>query len=106
MVGVISPPLMGSSGVIPLSIIAPLWDITRHMSNCIARAENEVFLATNYWKASEAATLITKSLRELSKRMGERGQKAVVKIMYDRGNPKQVGGCICSIYSPFTFFRF
>lgn len=74
----------------PLSIMAPLPDICRHMSNCIARAEKEVFLATNYWKSSEAATLITNSLKELSRRAGERGQKIVVKIMYDRGNIKQV----------------
>ena len=90
MVGMTSPPLMGSSGVIPLSIIAPLHDICRHMSNCIARAQKEVFLATNYWKFSDASTLITNSLKELSRRAGDRGEKAVVKIMYDRGNPKQV----------------
>ena len=60
------------------------------MSNCIARAEQEVFLATNYWKFSDASTIIVNGLKELSRRAGERGQTAVVKIMYDRGNPKQV----------------
>ena len=48
-------------------------------------------LATNYWKCSDASTLISNSIRELSKRAGERGSKVIVKIMYDRGNPKQVG---------------
>lgn len=91
LVGVTSPPLMGSSGVMPLTIIAPLPDIIRHMSNCIARAEKEVFLATNYWQASDASTIITNSLKELSRRAGQRGEKAIVKIMYDRGNAKQVG---------------
>ncbi|KAI9873321.1 MAG: hypothetical protein M1830_000543 [Pleopsidium flavum] len=90
MVGMTSPPLMGSSGVLPLTIISPLPDICRHMSNCIARAEKEVFLATNYWQSSDASTLITNSLKELSRRAGERGEKAIVKIMYDRGNAKQV----------------
>ena len=90
MIGMTSPPLMGSYGIVPLSIIAPLPDICRHMSNCIARAEKEVFLATNYWQSSDASTLITNSLKELSRRAGERGQKAIVKIMYDRGNAKQV----------------
>ncbi len=90
MVGMTSPPLMGSYGVVPLSIIAPLPDICRHMSNCIARAEKEVFLATNYWQSSDASTLITNALKELSRRAGGRGEKAVVKIMYDRGNAKQV----------------
>lgn len=89
MVGMTSPPLMGSSGVVPLSIIAPLPDIVRHMSNCIARAEKEVFLATNYWQASDASTLITNSLKELSRRAGERGERAIVKVIYDRGNAKQ-----------------
>ena len=90
MIGMTSPPLMGSYGIVPLSIIAPLPDICRHMSNCIARAEKEVFLATNYWQSSDASTLITNSLKELSRRAGERGEKAIVKIMYDRGNAKQV----------------
>ena len=90
MAGMTSPPLIGSSGIIPLTIIGPLPDICRHMSNCIARAEKEVFLATNFWKASDASTLITNGLRELSRRAGEREAKAVVKIMYDRGSAKQV----------------
>ncbi|KAF2089467.1 phospholipase D/nuclease [Saccharata proteae CBS 121410] len=88
--GVVSPPLMGSTGVIPLTVIGPLPDICRHMSNLIARAEHEVFLATNYWKESDASTLITDSLKELSVRAGSRGQKVVVKLIFDRGSPKQV----------------
>ena len=47
-------------------------------------------LATNYWQSSDASTLITNALKELSRRAGGRGEKAVVKIMYDRGNAKQV----------------
>ncbi|KAE9971731.1 hypothetical protein BLS_004335 [Venturia inaequalis] len=90
MMGCVSPSLMGSYGAIPLTIIAPLPDICRHMSNLIARAEKEVFLATNYWMDSDASRLITDALKELSKRAGARGEKAVVKILYDRGNPKQV----------------
>ena len=90
MIGMTSPPLMGSYGVVPLSIIAPLPDICRHMSNCIARAQKEVFLATNYWQSSDASTLITNALKELSRRAGERGEKAIVKIIYDRGQAKQV----------------
>ena len=56
----------------------------------IVRAEQEVFLATNYWMASGASTLIVDAIRELNKRAGERGQKIVFKMMYDRGNIKQV----------------
>jgi hypothetical protein len=60
------------------------------MADLIVQAEKEVFLATNFWIASGAASIITDALRELSRRAGERGEKVVVKIMYDRGNIKQV----------------
>jgi len=90
LMGCVSPALMGSTGVLPLTVIGPLADVARHMSNLIARAEKEVLLATNYWMDSDASKLITNGLRELSKRAGERGEKAVVKIIYDRGNIKQV----------------
>ncbi|KAF2222072.1 phospholipase D active site motif protein [Elsinoe ampelina] len=90
LAGVVSPSLMGSSGTVPFTIIAPLPDICRHMSNLIARAQHEVILATNYWKESQASTLITDSLKELSRRAGARGSRAVVKIIYDRGSIKQV----------------
>lgn len=60
------------------------------MSNLMARAEQEVFLATNFWAAGGTTGLITDALRELSRRMGARGRKAIVKIMYDRGSVKQV----------------
>ncbi|KAL4867029.1 hypothetical protein BDV12DRAFT_210206 [Aspergillus spectabilis] len=88
--GVVSPPLMGSNGVVPLTIVAPLPDLCRHMANCIVRAEKEVFLATNYWIYSDASTIITNGLKELSRRAGQRGEKVVVKVLYDRGDPRQV----------------
>jgi hypothetical protein len=88
--GVVSPPLMGSHGVVPLTIVAPLPDLCRHMANCIARAEKEVFLGTNFWIYSDASTLVTNAFRELSRRAGERGCKVVVKVLYDRGSPQQL----------------
>ncbi|KAF9890772.1 hypothetical protein FE257_005641 [Aspergillus nanangensis] len=90
MSGVVSPPLMGNHGTVPLTIVAPLPDICRHMANCIAHAETEVFLATNFWIYSDASTLITNALRELSRRAGTRGTRVVVKVIYDRGDPRQV----------------
>lgn len=90
LAGMVSPGLMGSNGVLPITVIAPVPDICRHMANLIVRAEKEVFLATNFWIASGAASIITDAIRELSKRAGERGEKIVMKIMYDRGNIKQV----------------
>ncbi|EEH35897.2 phospholipase D Active site motif protein [Paracoccidioides lutzii Pb01] len=90
MAGLTSPALLGSSGVVPLTIIAPTPDICRHMANCIVRAEKEVFLATNYWIFSRCSTIITDALREISVRAGKRGTKVVVKIMYDRAQLKQI----------------
>ena len=114
MAGMVSPPLLGSCGVLPLTIIStyviPLFraertkvicfpsfphnrvpDIVRHLSNVIVRAKHEVFLSTNYWAAGDPAMMIANALRDLSDRVGKRGgDKVVVKIIYDRGNLKQV----------------
>lgn len=89
MANCVSPPLCGSTGFVPMTIIAPLNDQMRHMSNLIVRARKEVLLATNFWKASGASTFITDALIELSKRAGERGDRVIVKLMFDRGDIKQ-----------------
>ncbi|KAH9888164.1 IQ calmodulin-binding motif protein [Xylariomycetidae sp. FL2044] len=88
--GVVSPSLMGTSGTVPLTIISVIPDIVRHMSNMIVRAEHDVFLATNFWQRSVASKYITDAMKELSRRAGQRGSKVVMKIIYDRGSPKQL----------------
>ncbi|KAI1381825.1 IQ calmodulin-binding motif protein [Hypoxylon crocopeplum] len=88
--GMVSPSLMGSSGTMPLTIISVIPDIVRHMSNLIVRAEKEVFLATNFWQNGVASKYLTNAIKELSSRAGERGTKIVMKIIYDRGSPKQL----------------
>ena len=60
------------------------------MSNVIVRAEQEVFLATNYWQDSVASKYLTNAIRELDRRAGTRGTRIVLKILYDRGSPKQL----------------
>lgn len=60
------------------------------MSNLIVRADKEVFLATNFWQNGVASKYITNAIRELSRRAGERGTKIVMKIIYDRGSPRQL----------------
>ncbi|KAK5136872.1 hypothetical protein LTR08_001794 [Meristemomyces frigidus] len=85
----VSPALCGSTGFVPLTIIAPLNDQLRHMSNLIVRAKKEVLLATNFWKKSGASTLVHDAIIELSRRAGERGEKIIFKLMYDRGDLKQ-----------------
>ncbi|KAK3074410.1 hypothetical protein LTR53_003204 [Teratosphaeriaceae sp. CCFEE 6253] len=88
----VSPPLCGSTGIVPLTIIAPLNDQLRHMSNLIVRAKREVLLATNFWKHSGASDLVHDAMIELSKRAGARGEMIVFKLMYDRGDVKQFFG--------------
>ncbi|KAI0459337.1 phospholipase D/nuclease [Xylaria acuta] len=88
--GVVSPCLMGNSGMMPLTIISVLPDIVRYMSNLIVRAKREVFLATNFWQNGVASRYITNAIRELSRRAQARGIRVVMKIIYDRGNPRQV----------------
>lgn len=68
-------------------------DIARHMSNLIVRAEQEVFLATNYWEDSVASKFLTDAIRELDRRAGLRppgSNKIIVWILYDRGSPRQL----------------
>lgn len=88
--GVVSPPLLGSRGVVNLSIISVIPDIIQHHYDCIVRAESEVFLATNFWQASKSASKICDALVELSRRAMKRGKKVVVKMMYDRANIKML----------------
>lgn len=75
---------------LPLMDFCSVPDIMRHMSNMIVRAEKEVYLATNYWQNSVASTYITNAMKELSARAGKRGERIVMKIIYDRGSPKQL----------------
>lgn len=84
MSGIVSPPLMGSHGTVPLTVIAPLADVIRHCSNLIVRAEREVFFITCSWAPSAAQRLVKNALIELSRRAGQRGQRVVVKVMYDK----------------------
>ncbi|KAK4099282.1 hypothetical protein N658DRAFT_540783 [Parathielavia hyrcaniae] len=86
----VSPSLMGSYGTVPLTVISVMPDIVRHMSNAIVRAEQEVFLATNYWQNSVSSHYITNAIRELDRRAGVRGVRIVLKILYDRGSPRQL----------------
>ncbi|KHN94447.1 IQ calmodulin-binding motif protein [Metarhizium album ARSEF 1941] len=88
--GVVSPPLMGSHGTIPLTVIAPVADVVRHCSNLIARAEREVFFITCAWSPSVAQGLIRASLLELSRRSAARGRRVTVNLMYDSAGPSNL----------------
>ncbi|CAG9984914.1 unnamed protein product [Clonostachys byssicola] len=84
LAGMVSPPLMGSHGVVPLTIIAPLVSLMHHCANLIRKARKEVFFITCTWKASIAQRLIRDALVDLSKRAGLRGERVMVRIMFDQ----------------------
>ncbi len=91
LAGLVSPSLLGSSGVVPLSIVSVIPDIMRHYAELIVQAEAEIILATNYWEKSASSSVLADALRDLSKRVEARnGAKVVMKLMYDRGNLRQV----------------
>lgn len=82
LVGMVSPPLMGSNGTMPLTAICPLADIIRHCSNLIVRAESEVFFVTCNWAPSVAQKLISNAIVELSKRSQAKGKRVAFKLVY------------------------
>lgn len=90
----VSPSLIGTSGVVPLSIVSIIADIMRHYADVIANAQHEVFIATNYWENSHSSRLVSDALRALSKRGIEEQRsdedKIVVKVIYDRGTASQL----------------
>ncbi|KAJ9118674.1 hypothetical protein QFC22_003894 [Naganishia vaughanmartiniae] len=101
--GLVAPPLIGSTGTMPLSIISLIPDIMRHYRDVIVRAQKEVFLVTNYWQPSNSVETITGALRELSDitlkraKPGEKPQKVVVKMIYDRGSFEQLWNAHASV---------
>ena len=90
LAGCVSPSLIGSSGVLPLSIVSTIPDIMRHHYHCIVHAKREVLLATNFWEKSASVTVIGKALRELSKRAGRENRHVVVKLMIDHPTKENI----------------
>lgn len=79
--GLVSPSLLGQSGVVPLTIISHSSDIVQHYCDLIVRAEHEIFFTTNVWEASESSRAIANALKELSRRVIDRGgDKIVMKL--------------------------
>lgn len=85
MSGVVSPQILASTGVVPLSIFSTGPDIIQHYYHCIVDAKEEVVLLTNYWQQGKNVDKISAAIRELNSRTKARGGKIVMKIMWDRG---------------------
>ncbi|KDN38877.1 hypothetical protein K437DRAFT_296253 [Tilletiaria anomala UBC 951] len=97
MSGVVSPALLATTGIVPLSIFSTGPDIIGHYYDCIVAAKREVIIMTNYWQGGKNVNTIADALCELSRREALRKQKGiskttrefghqiVVKVMWDRG---------------------
>ncbi|CAD6887945.1 unnamed protein product [Tilletia controversa] len=72
MCGVVSPPLLATTGIVPLSIFSTGPDIIGHYYDCIVSARKEVILLTNYWQGGSNVQRIADALRELNARQAER----------------------------------
>jgi hypothetical protein len=65
---VVSPSLMGSSGVVTLSIISVIPDIMQHYHDVIVNAQKEVLIATNAWEPGRSVELVTDAFKILNER--------------------------------------
>ncbi|EPQ30619.1 uncharacterized protein PFL1_02143 [Pseudozyma flocculosa PF-1] len=76
MSGVVSPPLLATTGIAPLSIFSTGPDIIGHYYDCIVAARKEVILLTNYWQGGKNVDKIAEALRELDRRVQKRRRQA------------------------------
>jgi len=74
MSGVVSPPLLATSGITPLSIFSTGPDIIGHYYDCMISARKEIVLLTNYWQGGANVQRIADALRELNRLQAERIQ--------------------------------
>jgi phosphatidylserine/phosphatidylglycerophosphate/cardiolipin synthase-like enzyme len=88
--GRVSPCLIGTSGVIPLTIISTIPDIMQHYYHCITNAQKEVLLATNYWEKGNSVNIIGKALRDLSKIAQKEKRFIVFKLMIDHPTKENI----------------
>ncbi|TKY87535.1 hypothetical protein EX895_003549 [Sporisorium graminicola] len=72
MSGVVSPPLLATTGIAPLSIFSTGPDIIGHYFDCIVAARREVILLTNYWQGGKNVDRIAEALLELNNRVQKR----------------------------------
>jgi hypothetical protein len=72
---VCSPSLLGTSGVVTLTIISTIPDIMQHYHDVIVTAQKEVLIATNAWETGRSVDLVTSSFKVLNDRAAKDGRK-------------------------------
>ncbi|TNY24646.1 hypothetical protein DMC30DRAFT_345314 [Rhodotorula diobovata] len=93
LAGNVSPSLIGTQGTIPLSIVSTIPDIMQHYHDCSALASRQTCADgfSRSCRPSDSVKKVAEGLVELNKRVGERkGQRIVVKVMWDRGAVQQL----------------
>ncbi|CAF1355142.1 unnamed protein product [Rotaria sordida] len=90
LAGCISPSLIGTTGVIPLTIISTIPDIMQHYYHCIIHAQKEILLATSYWEKGESVNIIGKALRVLNKRAKIENRYVIVKLIRDNATKENI----------------
>jgi hypothetical protein len=75
MSGVVSPPLLATTGIAPFSVFSTGPDIIQHYYDCIVAAKQEVILLTNYWQGGKNVDRIADALRDLNKRHAKRREE-------------------------------
>lgn len=90
LAGCVSPRLIGTSGVIPLTIISTIPDIMRYFYSAIVHAQKEILFATCWWEKGETAEMMCSALRDLNKRAAQERRKVVVKFMFDHFRPANI----------------
>ncbi|KAN0064946.1 hypothetical protein ACQY0O_002004 [Thecaphora frezii] len=91
MSGVVSPPLLATTGIAPLSIFSTGPDIIGHYYDCIVAARKEVILLTNYWQGGKNVDKIAEALRELNRRTEQRRRQAAAKAKRRAGSGSDNG---------------
>ncbi|PWN48535.1 hypothetical protein IE53DRAFT_381263 [Violaceomyces palustris] len=91
MSGVVSPPLLATTGIVPLSIFSTGPDIIGHYYDCIVAARKEVILLTNYWQGGKNVDKIAEALVELNARVETRRRQAASKAR-KAGEPLKPNG--------------
>jgi len=88
--GCVSPPLIGSSGVVVQTVLGSTLEILSHYRECILTAEREVILSAGFWKNGASVDAVHDMLVELNNNISQNPNrsKVVVKILWDRGYPR------------------
>ncbi|POW22766.1 hypothetical protein PSHT_00967 [Puccinia striiformis] len=96
LAGIVSPPLIATRGVIPLTIMSVITDVMQHYYDCIVTAQHEVLLATCHLQNSESLRTICRALIELSRRIEARQQNRKVVVKQPQRPSRDLGSLIPS----------